>query len=98
VIDVDYKRSLLGESLEAKLRRMKDLRPADAQARRVVLRGNRGIGFKEGHRLSHFVVNNGRIEIGSRAGSYFKLLNLNGEKLATIYADWIVNGETKGDL
>ena len=96
MIDVDYNRSLLGESLEAKLRRMQDLRLPDADAKRQVLRSNRGIGFKEGHPMSYLLVNNGRVEIGSRVNSYFKLLNLNGEKLATIYASWIVKGDARG--
>lgn len=93
---VDYKRSLLGSSIDAKLRRMKDLRPADVDAQRAVLRRNRGIAFKQTHRLSHLVVQNGHVEIGSYAPGYFKLLSLDGERLATIYSDWIVNGRSRG--
>jgi hypothetical protein len=94
VIDVEHNRSLLGESLQAKLNRLNDLTPADKRARRAVLRSNRGIGFKASHRLSHFLVENGRVEIGSRAPTYFKLLNLDGERLGEIYAAWIITGKT----
>lgn len=94
-ITVDYKRSLLGKSIDAKLRRMRDLRPADNDAQRAVVRRNRGIAFKPTHRLSHLVVQNGHVELGSYAPGYFKLLSLDGERLAVIYADWIVNGNSR---
>ena len=96
MIELEYNRSLIGDSLEAKLRRMKDLRPADVAARRAVLRRNKGVKFNPSHRSSHLVVENGRVELGSRAPGYFNLLNLDGERLGVIYADWIVNGSARG--
>lgn len=94
MIDVEHNRSLLGQSLDAKLARLDDLKPADKRARRAVLRSNRGIGFRASHRFSHLLVENGRVEIGSREPGYFKLLNLDGEHLGEIYATWIVTGKT----
>ena len=93
---LEYNRSLMGESLQAKLNRLDDLRPADKKARSAVLQANRGIKFRAGNKRSHFVVENGTVELGSYAPGYFKLLNLNGQKLADIYFAWIVKGSTNG--
>ncbi len=93
---LEHNRSLLGESLQAKLNRLEDLTPADKKARSTVLKANRGIKFRAGNPRSHFLVNNGHVELGSYAPGYFKLLNLNGQKLADIYFAWIVKGSTNG--
>lgn len=96
MIDVEHNRSLLGESLKAKMARLDDFTPIDNSLRRAVLRANRGIAFRPNHRLSHFIVENGRVELGSYAPGYFKLLNLNGQVLGEICAAWVVKGSLRG--
>lgn len=94
VIDVEHNRSLMGESLEAKMARLDDFKPADKRARRSVLRANKGIKFRASHPLSHLLVNNGRVELGTRAAGYFKLLTMPVDSLTEIYAAWVVKGDT----
>lgn len=86
----------LGKSLRDKMVRLENLRPADAPARKAVLRRLRGINFKPSHRSSHLVVDNGHIELGSRKPGYFNLLSLDGERLGEIYAAWVVEGSVRG--
>jgi hypothetical protein len=85
-----------GRSIEAKIARLNNLRHADPAARRAALRRLRGVAFRPNHRSSHFLVHNGRVEVGSRIPSYFKLLSIDGEKLGEIYAAWVVTGATSG--
>ena len=85
-----------GKSLEAKMVRLRNLRPADKAARRSVLRRLRGIRFRVRHYSSHLLVNSGHIELGSTQPGYFKLLSLDGERLGEIYAAWVVTGSTNG--
>ena len=85
-----------GKSLEDKIVRLNNLRHADKAARKAVLRRLRGINFKVTNRASHLIVDAGRIELGSYAPGYFKLLSLDGERLGEIYAAWVVTGSTNG--
>lgn len=92
--EIKHLRSLIGDSLEAKLARMDDLEHVYPRLRRVVMRANRGIRFREGHGLSHLVVGDGRVEIGTYAPGYFKLLRLSGERLAEVVREWIIEGKS----
>lgn len=96
MVDIEHNRSMIGRSLEAKMNRLRNLRHVDDRARKSVIRANRGINFKAGHPLSYLLVQDGRVELGSRAPAYFKLLNLNGDRLAEIYSAWVVEGSMRG--
>ena len=96
MITVEDNRSLIGKSLEAKMARLRNLSHADKAARSAVLKRLRGISFRAAHASSHLMVDNGRIELGSRQPGYFKLLSLDGERLGSIYAAWVVEGSTRG--
>lgn len=96
MITVKDKRSKIGQSLDEKLARLNDLAPADNAARRAVVKQNKALAFRMGHRASHVSAENGRVEIGSRAPGYFKLLRMNGEFLADLYAAYIVTGSVRG--
>lgn len=84
------------KSLKDKMARLDNLQYADKAARAAVLRRLRGIKFRATNPLSHLLVNNGRVELGSRAPGYFKLLSLDGERLAEIYSAWVVEGSLRG--
>ena len=96
MIKVNSEHSKLGLETKAKLYRLDRLHDADASATRAVKKANKHLNFKANHRFSHLLVEAGRIELGSYAPAYFKLLNMPGEKLAMIYTNYIITGSTRG--
>lgn len=96
MIKVDRKDSKLSLDLKAKLHRLDNLQDVDSSAMRAVVKANKGIKFRKGHRASHILVEAGRVELGSYAPGYFKLLLMPVDKLSMIYTNYIITGSTRG--
>lgn len=74
--------------MEAKAERLRNLRPADADALKVAIDGA-GANFSPNHPKSIARVDNGTVEIGSTAGeSYTRLLTLDFTGIAEVYRDY----------
>ena len=96
MIKVDHKASGFARAQSLKMQRLSNLGPADKAAKRAVMKHNRGLKFRARHRSSHLTAENGRVEVGSSQPGYFKLMNMDGEHLTSIYAAWVIEGSTRG--
>jgi hypothetical protein len=80
-----HKPSKLSKRFQKLWDQLNELQAADDEAAKLAIDQNARLKFDPSHRLSHYVVTKGRIEIGSRAPSYARLLLMDGAELTDVY-------------